>query len=204
MAREMLSTTRPTPLRLAGFVATALGGLIVGLGATRDWATVGFPGDARGALDVAVKGIDVWEGKVALFAGLGILVVVVAMRLVASASARRAAAGLIVVLGLVAGALAAWDAAGPEARLGGAESFDRAARIISQRVGLPFATILRQLQTQFGRQLRLDLGVGVWLTILGAAVAVAGGVLGLVWAGRTAPAVEPLEIPELAEGEEPG
>src|SRR5581483_483762 len=63
MAPAILSTARPTRLRLAGFLTITLGGLLVGVGATLTWATVE-------PFDTPTKGVDLWEGRVALLAGL--------------------------------------------------------------------------------------------------------------------------------------
>jgi len=56
----VLDVSRPTPLRLFGFLFTAVGGLLIALGAISDWATVVFLGSAFP--DSAAKGIDVPEG----------------------------------------------------------------------------------------------------------------------------------------------
>src|SRR5687768_12215531 len=42
---EILSTSRPTGLRLAGFVALAGGGLLLGVGALLEWVVLSFPPD---------------------------------------------------------------------------------------------------------------------------------------------------------------
>lgn len=87
---EILSTARPTALRLAGFVALAGGGLLLGLGALLDWVVLSFPAeiDPSGITAAPVRGVDVWEGKVVLGAAIVILVGTIATRLVASTASR--------------------------------------------------------------------------------------------------------------------
>ena len=52
--------------------------MLAGVGATREWAAIGFVADAEGAADVSVHGTDVWEGKVVLLiAGLALVVMIV-------------------------------------------------------------------------------------------------------------------------------
>ena len=81
MASGITSTARPTGLRLAGTVCVALGAIAAGVGATREWATIGFPADTAHTLDQSVPGVDVWEGKVVLFAAVVSLLLLLAMRI---------------------------------------------------------------------------------------------------------------------------
>jgi hypothetical protein len=162
----MPSTSRPTPLRFAGFLALALGGLGMGLGALLTWATVGFRGDLTHRGDIATMGIDVWEGKVVLAIGVATLVGIVAMRLLSTVAARRAAAAAILVLGPLAAGLAAADALRAESRF------------------VPTGPMGRMAGQLMYLDLRVDLGPGIWLAIAGGLPAAIGGVLSLVWAGR--------------------
>ena len=158
----MLSTSRPTPLRFAGFLALALGGLGMGLGALLTWATVGFRGDLAHRLDVQTKGVDVWEGKVVLAIGVATLVGIVAMRLLSTVAARRAAAAIL-VLGLLASDLAAVDALRAQSRF------------------VPTGPMWRMAGELMKLDLRVDLSPGIWLAIAGGALGVLGGALSLVW-----------------------
>lgn len=160
----MLSTSRPTSLRFAGFLALALGGLGMGLGALFTWATVGFPNDLEHRLDLQTMGVDVWEGKVVLAIGVVVLVGIVAMRALSTVAARRAVALAIVVLGSLAVALAAADALRAESRF------------------VQIAPIWRTGSEGF---MRVDLGPGIWLAIGGGILAAIGGVLSFAWAGRS-------------------
>jgi hypothetical protein len=99
MASEVTYPHRPTALRFAGFACGALGAVIAGVGATREWAAVGFVADAERAADVSVHGTDVWDGKVVLFATVVSLLVLLAMRTSGSAATRRGLAIVLIVLG---------------------------------------------------------------------------------------------------------
>src|SRR5437867_9311091 len=103
MARDALSISRPGPLRLLGFASTAIGAMLVGLGATMDWATVRVSG-VTGTPIPPFKGIDVWEGKVELLTGIAILVLVIVSRLLAGRTAGQSTAVIILVLSLGAAA----------------------------------------------------------------------------------------------------
>jgi hypothetical protein len=163
----MLSTSRPTPLRFAGFLALALGGLGMGLGALSTWATVGSPNAIEHSGDVRTTGIDVWEGKVVLAVGVLTLVAIVTMRLLSTVAARRTVAAAIVVLGSLAVVLTAMDALRAESRF--------------TQVG-PMSHMAGQLMYL---NLRVDVGPGIWLAIAGGILAAVGGALSLVWAGRS-------------------
>lgn len=182
MAREALSVSRPAPLRLVGFVCTAIGALLVGLGATEDWATVHVPG-VTGTPISPFKGVDVWEGKVALFAGITILVLVIVSRLLAGRTAARGAAALIVVLGLGAAALAASDVARANTRFRADDGLERIARSVSDQLGLPFEDVLAQLK-RVGPKLEIRAASGAYVTIAGGVLAAIGGILGFAWASR--------------------
>jgi hypothetical protein len=161
MAREALSVSRPGPLRLAGFACTAIGALLVGLGATRDWATVNVPG-VSGTPIAPFKGADVWEGKVALFAGITILVLVIVSRLLAGRTAARGAAVIIVALGF---------------------GLERIARSVSYQLGLPFEDVLAQLE-RVAPKLEIRAAFGSYVTIAGGVLAALGGILGFAWVSR--------------------
>lgn len=184
MSREILSTARPTRLRLAGFLCLALGGLLLGFGATRNWAVVGFPGDAKGTLDLPWKGTDVWEGTLVLAAGAAVLILTVVMRLLRGSRGRRAVAGLIAVLGIWGTAVAGFDAIRANERFGGRNGLDAIARRLADVINQPFGKILADMQQRYGRALRVHLGSGILLTLAGGVLTVAGGILSLLWAKR--------------------
>ena len=131
MASGITSTARPTGLRLAGTVCVALGAIAAGVGATREWETIGFTADVQHAADVSVHGIDVWEGKVVLFAAVAALLVMLAMRI--------------------------------------------SGNVVRER-----------LKDLLPDDLRVEISAGLWITVAGGVLLVAGGVLGLVWVRRDA------------------
>lgn len=189
--REALSTTPPTPLRFAGFLALAAGALAAGFGATRDWALVGFPQDESGATDVPFRGTDVWEGKAVLLVAVAALVVMLALRLVQATSTRRALAVLLLAFGLAAVALPLADAFRATERFGGGEGLDRIAAGLASELELPEDVVRVQLQEQFGAALRVDVRPGLWVSAIGGLLLAAGGALSLAWASGRPSAPQP-------------
>ena len=59
-----MDASRPSALRLAGFLCVAAGGLLLGIGSVMNWAVIGLVGST--ALDSPIKGTDVWEGRATL------------------------------------------------------------------------------------------------------------------------------------------
>ena len=189
MSGELLSTARPTRQRLFGFIVLVAGSVLAGIGATREWATIGFVADTEGAADVSVYGTDVWEGKVVLLiAGLA-LVVMIVMRLATSGALRRSLGVALVMLGIVCTALPALAAVRADARFGGGDGLDRMARVLSARLELPEDVVREQLAEQFERDLRVEIGAGLWLSVVGGILIIGGGALGLAWARSREPAV---------------
>src|SRR3990170_910539 len=184
--REALSTTHPTPLRFAGFLALAAGALAAGFGAARDWALVGFPQDESGATDVPFHGTDVWEGKAVLLMAVAALVVMLALRLVQATSTRRALAVLLLAFGLAVVALPLADAFRATERFGGGEGLDRIAAGLASELQLPEDVVRAQLEEQFGAALRGDVRPGLWLSAIGGLMLAAGGTLSLAWASGRA------------------
>ncbi len=180
---EALSTSRPSALRLWGFLTVVVGAALAGLGALSTWAVIGFEGDTTGAADVASKGVDTWEGVVVLACAVGALIAIVVLRLVGSTSAKRALAASILVLGIVSCLSALSLAARAEDRLGG---FNLSAERLAEQLDRPVAEVRAELERQFGDVTRFDLATGVWLAVAGGALITVGGVLALVWAGRQA------------------
>lgn len=185
---EILSTARPSAVRLWGFLFLVVGAVVAGLGALMDWATLGFPGDERGALDVAVKGVDVWEGKVVLAAAVLALVGQIAMRLVRGTESRRVLAFGIATLGALVIAVTLSVAMRADARLGGSQGLDEMASGLAERLGEDPAAVRAQLERQYGEQLRVDLGPGVAVAVVGGVLIDVGGALGLLWVKQGAEA----------------
>jgi hypothetical protein len=184
MASGITSTVRPTGLRLAGTACVALGAIAAGVGATREWATIGFKADVQHAADVSVHGIDVWEGKFVLFAAVATLLVMLAMRISGSRGTRRGLAIALIVLGALCLALPGADAVRAKDRFGGVEGVDRLAKTLSVQVGLPEDVVRERLRDLLAEDLRVEISAGLWITVAGGVLLVAGGILGLVWVRR--------------------
>jgi hypothetical protein len=183
---EIASTARPTGLRVAGFACVALGAVLAGVGATREWATVGFAGDTEHQLDVPWNGIDGWEGKVVLLAATSALIVMLAMGISGSEGTRRALAIGLMILGLLCVALPVSDAIRAESRFGGVEGVDKLAESVAIKTGFTEEIARQQLEGLIDRGLRVGVSPGLWLTVAGGALLVAGGGLSLAWSGRGA------------------
>ena len=193
MASEIVSTARPTGLRVAGFVCVALGVVLAGVGATREWVAVGFSADTEHAADLSVHGIDVWEGKVVLFAAAAALLILLAMRISGSASTRRGLAVVLIVLGAACIALPVVDAVRARDRFGGGEGLERFVASLSVKLGLPKDVVREQLSEQLDQELRVEVSPGVWLTAAGGVLLVVGGALSVAWSRR--PSAHPAETP---------
>lgn len=186
MTSEIASTARPTSLRLAGFVCVALGAVLAGVGATREWVAVGFTSDTQHAADLSVHGIDVWEGKVVLFAAAAALLVLLAMRISGSPGTRRGLAVVLIVLGTLCIALPVVDAVRARDRFAGSEGLERFVSSLSVKLGLPEDVIRQQLSEQLDKERRVEISAGLWITIAGGVLLVAGGALSVAWSGKRA------------------
>jgi tryptophan-associated transmembrane protein len=182
MPTEILSTARPSRLRLLGFLTLVVGALLVGLGATLTWATVGFPNDTRHLADVAFKGIDVWEGVVALVIAAAALVALIVMRVARSSVVRLGIAVALAIGGLVVAGLAVLDLATAPDRFGGSGQLDQIARKMATFLGQPVGTIRALLEKNVAAALRVDVGSGLWMTLAGGLLLVVAGVLSFLWA----------------------
>ncbi|MEW6059299.1 MAG: hypothetical protein AB1551_04030 [Actinomycetota bacterium] len=177
MGREILSTARPTRLRLAGFLATTLGGLLLGLGSLMSWATVE-------PFDTPTRGTDLCEGWIALAAGTAILVGTIVMRLLATLRARRIAAALILTLGLLAAALAALDITRARSRFTDSGQRDRLAKELAAQLHEPYADVRAELEAVFAERFQVSLEPGIFLVLAGGVLGALGGVLGSMWVSR--------------------
>ena len=196
---EILSTARPSATRLWGFLCLVVGALLAGLGATRDWAVLGFPGGAPGSPEAPVRGTDVWEGKVVLGAAVLALVVMLAVRVVRGTQRRRLLAFGIATLGAFVLALALSVAIRADARFGGSEGLDEMAANLADQLGEDPQAIRAQLEEQFADQLRVELGAGVWGAAAGGILIDVGGAVTLAWVRRTAGGSEASEASRRSE-----
>ena len=177
----VLDVSRPTPLRLLGFLFTAVGGLLIAWGAVSDWATVVFQG--RSFADSATKGVDTVEGKVALAIGVVLLVAIVLLRLVRSTGGRRAIALVVCVGALGAIGIAAVDIVQADQRFTDV-AVDRLAREDVAANGGALDAAREQIQRFVDQAASIDIGVGLWLVLAGGIVGLVGGGLDLAWVGQ--------------------
>jgi tryptophan-associated transmembrane protein len=181
MPSELLSTARPSRTRLFGFLAIIVGAALIGIGATRQWASIGFLGDTRHAADVPVNGTDLWEGKAVLLAAAVALVLMLVMRIATSATTRRVMAVIVVVLGVAATSIGVWFALTAENRYAQTEGIDRIAAAVARQTGDAEDVVRAALEKTLRGDLRVDVGFSVWLVVIGGIALAVGGVLSLLW-----------------------
>ncbi len=169
----VLSTARPTPLRLWGFLTTALGALLMGVGSILAWGTIGL---------TDVKGVDTPEGKVVLVVAILVLAGIPAMRVASSGRVRRAIALGTLIASVAAGAIAVWALADRTARIGGV-AIDEEAHRIAQETGLSEDRLKAELE----RLTIVEVRPGIYVAIAGAVLGAVGGGLSFAWARREHP-----------------
>lgn len=175
MGREIVSTARPSMIRLAGFLSLTLGGLLVSLGSLMDWATVQ-------PFSTPTRGVDLWEGTITLAIGFAVLFGMILMRLVRPS---HAVAVAILALGLIATALAGSAAIRANERFTSPSQRDRIARVLATELGLPYGEVRARIESTFSRRFRVSLRPAIVLIIAGGVIVALGGALSLAWAART-------------------
>lgn len=175
----MLDVTKPTPLRLAGFVATALGAVLIAVGSLQTWVTISVAG---GALTAPSPGTDLVDGKVTLAAGVLLLIGILALRL-AQGGSRRLIAILLLLAALVALGVGVSDAVRLKSRFESI-AIDKISVALAPQLGLPVEAVRVKVLAQADKLIRTQAGIGLWLVIAGGVVGVAGGLLDLAWVGR--------------------
>ncbi len=179
----VLDVSKPTPLRLFGFLFTAAGGLLIALASIQTWATVGIVDDRQGVLDTVIPGVDRVDGMATLVMGVVMLIALVALRIVGSTAARRALALLILACAaasLVIGILDASDVSGRFQDAGA----EKIIETVSQARDVPIEEVRRQYEAIGSGIIDFTPGIGLWLVIGGGAVGLVGGLLDLAWVGQ--------------------
>jgi hypothetical protein len=167
----------PTRLRVAGFVLTAAGALLAGIGSTLVWTTAGLRQDTQGVLDLEFRGLDMVEGIVALVVAGATLAGLVALRRLREMGRVRGAVALLVA-GAVLVVLPAWVALRAEDR-----AIEEMARVVASTGGLTQEEALQLVRTD--PDLAVDAETSsVWLSIAGGVLVVIGAAVTLVWARR--------------------
>jgi hypothetical protein len=182
---------RPSPLRLWGFLVTIVGGTLMGVGSILAWASVSIvvQGAASNFDPIDTRGLDILEGRIALGAAILVLIGIPAMRGALTRTGRRAWAITIVLASLLAGGVVVYAMANPEERLAGGAT-ESCAQEVSAQVGVPLGGARSQCEKLGGAD--VELSAGLYVAMAGAVLGIAGGILGVIWAG-TAPLPPPRE-----------
>jgi hypothetical protein len=186
-----LDTSRPSPLRLAGFFLTVLGALLAGIGATMTWVTVGI--EAADELDSVTKGVDIWDGRVVLACAVVMLLSVLGTRIVSSDGGRRTFASIVIAAGFVSLAVATAFVMTATTRFDPVED-DQLVSAIAEASGVSADQVRASLDDTLAELGTFtQVGPGPYLAIAGGLAGVIGGVLVLSWANRPQDALEPAE-----------
>ena len=160
------------------FGLTALGALLMGVGALLVWVTVGI-GDQTG-VQSPYRGTDLFVGRVVLICAVAILVITFASRAVRER--RRRILGVIVVIAAaIATAIGAWFLYEAPRSISPVDSdniVDELAKIYGKSPDEVRAA-MTQVIDQLGGYTHL--GIGPWLAIAGGVLALVGGILSLRW-----------------------
>jgi Tryptophan-associated transmembrane protein (Trp_oprn_chp) len=176
-----LDASRPTALRLWGFLLCAIGALLAGIASVLTWVTVGLR--KVPAMDSASRGLDLVDGKVVLVAAVVMLVGVMATRLIAP-RARRLVAVVVLLAGIVTIVVSGLFLARASDRFHAVDS-EAVVEKFAQATGRP-ADVVRAHMEGVVAQLGgfTDVGPGAWVALAGGAVGTAGGVLVVLWSRR--------------------
>ena len=179
---ELLEDTAPggndssenTPMRLAGFGLTALGGMLIGVGALMPWirsSLTGFPDE----LSPTYYGIDLPDGLVVLVATVVVLVGLAITRLTSSRRARRLATGAILAASFVALAVAGVSALTATGRFEPAVVDDVLADLD------PSGNVTAEQRHQIEELVETRLAPGPFVALSGGLMGLVGGLLVLSW-----------------------
>jgi hypothetical protein len=182
-ATPHMDTSRPSNLRLAAFALTASGALVIGVGSILTWVTVGFADPSLAALTSPTKGTDIADGKIALGCAVATLLLVVVSRVV-SDTVRAVMAGIVVVAGGLATAVAALFIRSAPTNYTPIDSEGLVARIAAYLGKTPdeIRAALAGVADKLGPY--TNVGAGPWVVVIGGLMVIAGGVLTVRWAAR--------------------
>lgn len=171
-------------LHLSGFLLTVVAALMIGVGSTLTWVTVGLAG--RSQLDSATVGIDLVDGKVALACAVILLICVLATRAATEPGLRTTIAATIVVAAAVAAAIAGVFLVTAHGRFDPVSN-EALVQRLAAALQQPVDTVREQLRATLealGAFTRV--GIGAMLVLAGGAVGCAGGAVTVLWARRIA------------------
>jgi hypothetical protein len=195
----MLAVVKPSPLRLWGFLLTAIGGALIAFGSIGDWATITLGGSTENA--VPNKGIDLWQGKVTVVLGAMIVIGILALRFVRPE--RRSMVGIILtVAGLVCFGIAVWCLVSLESVIHGT-GIDALTKHVADVLGISEAQARQAvLGTMQQRGIDVRAQTGLWMAAAGGALATAGGSVDLAWVRQkriAGNAIDPDTLPAKTE-----
>ncbi len=185
----VLAVVKPSPLRLLGFLLTAMGGALIAFGSLGDWAAVSLGSSTEGA--VPTKGIDIWQGIATVILGALIVVGILALRFVRP-ERRNAMAIAIVVAGLAALALGLWVLFALKSVM-----LDVGVDELAKIYGLQ-----EVLRTMSKEGIATKAQTGLWMTVAGGVIATAGGFVDLAWVRQkrlVGDAIDPDTLPAASE-----
>ncbi len=164
----MLAVVKPSPLRLWGFLLTAIGGALIAFGSIGNWAAISLGNSVENA--VPTKGIDVWQGTASLILGVMIVIGILALRFVRP-KRRNAMAIAIVIAGLAALALGLWVVLALKSVVRDT-GVDALAKVYGRQ---------EVLKTMSKEGIAVKAQIGLWMTVAGGVLATAGGLVDLAW-----------------------
>jgi hypothetical protein len=177
-----------TSLRLGGFLAGALGGALVCIGALLPWLRTGLDGLPE-AITPTYYGIDLPDGLIVLALGLIMLVCLGIARASSGSRAKWAAIGLVTTA-VLAGVVAGVSLATSPDRLEN-EAVDEVLADLG-----PGGTATTEQRTQVEELMRVRPAQGPFVAIGGGALGALGGLLLLRWVRRDVAQAEVLKVDE--------
>jgi Tryptophan-associated transmembrane protein (Trp_oprn_chp) len=174
-AAPELNATPPSPLRLWGFLLTAVGALLAGVASLLVWVTVGLTNAA--VLNAAYHGTDLADGRLVLTGAVVMLIAVLGSRFVHTRNSRIVVAMLAITGGLLAAVVAI------RFLVTAASRFPPVSSALVQVAAQVEKTTPEQIVARFGGFTTVSLAP--WLALSGGLIGTAGGVLTLRWARRT-------------------
>jgi hypothetical protein len=185
---EQVVRDERTSLRLGGFLAGALGGALVCIGALLPWLRTGLDGLPE-AITPTYYGIDLPDGLIVLALGLIMLVCLGIARASSGSRAKWAAIGLVTTA-VLAGVVAGVSLATSPDRLEN-EAVDEVLADLG-----PGGTATTEQRTQVEELMRVRPAQGPFVAIGGGALGALGGLLLLRWVRRDIAPADVLQADE--------
>lgn len=168
-------------LVLAGGALTAVGSLLSWFEVRADLSSIGQPVQTE-----SVKGLDTSDGGILIWVGVGLVVLGVALLFLRQRGGRIGLSVLALLAGAFAGGVGLYDALTPKT-----QAIDEASKGLS---GVGVQQAKQFLEGLFDDGiLKITVQIGLWLVVVGGAVALIGALVGLFMRSRVpvAPAAAP-------------